>query len=193
MDTLEELMNRYTATPKSEKKNFLKSLENTTVDWCGFVNARNIDIKGSGGMTGIAKHINGVTINIPGGKGSVNLNLPPSIPSNTIPVGSKVRFTGCIKNAVDLMGLQIFVENVQILEQSAALPIVGNCHFCSKPLRGELKPKGSLDKMVGFRCNKCDSLFCLDHKKELRFSVWDGYHEPCPNCNGSLKDISFFG
>lgn len=176
MLSLEDFSMRYKNMPKAEKKEYLKTFVNKAVDWRGTAQ----------------KDKNGaVSINMPGRIGYVSFNMPPSI-SSSIHTGSNIRFTGIITSAQDILGPQITVDSVKILEQSSVLPLKGNCSLCGKPLEGEIGQAGSGIPPVGFRCNKCGSLFCLDHKKELHFSAWDGYHDPCPNCKDSLKDITYF-
>ena len=84
-------------------------------------------------------------------------------------------------------------ENLSDLENR----ILGTCKLCGKSIEGKQQVDISINisrdhPAVGFRCNHCGSLFCLNHKRELHFSFWDGYHSSCPNCGETLlKNISF--
>jgi uncharacterized CHY-type Zn-finger protein len=63
-----------------------------------------------------------------------------------------------------------------------------NCILCGKCIEYNSKPGiNENSDIVGLRCNQCGSVFCLDHKKELRFSFFRGYQANCPNCGNPLN------
>lgn len=68
----------------------------------------------------------------------------------------------------------------------------GACFLCDKPMRGkEMETLSKDHPPIGGKCNNCGSFFCLDHKKELNFSVLNGYQSPCPKCGEPLRGKNY--
>lgn len=76
------------------------------------------------------------------------------------------------------------------------------CHFCDKTLEGKALSQDEYGQLtideplewdnVGFKCKNCDTAFCYDHRKALKYTLLFGYDKSkCIQCDQSLEDKIF--